>query len=167
MENSKQAPITIGAQGGQSISVVGDTYRVLISGKQTGNAFATIDMLIPPNGGPGPHAHADFQESFFVTEGEVEVKSEAGTYIATAGCYVVIPKGGIVHCFKNRTDNVARLLCMVDPSGLEEFFLEIGKPVAFGTFMPPVTDPESMKKVQTAAEKYGQQIFPPDYLDNK
>lgn len=167
MEETKQAPITIGAQEGQSISVVGDTYRILVTGKQTGGAFATIDMLIPPNGGPGPHAHADFQESFFVVEGEVEVKSEAGSYIATAGSYVVIPKGGIVHDFKNHTDKTAHLLCMVAPSGLEKFFLEIGKPVAFGTFVAPVTDPESMKKVQAAGEKYGQHMFPPDYLNKK
>ncbi|WP_299285554.1 cupin domain-containing protein [uncultured Mucilaginibacter sp.] len=167
MENSKQVPIMVGAQEGQSISVVGDTYRILVTGKQTGDAFAAIDMLIPPNGGPGPHAHANFQETFFVIEGEVEVKSEAGSYLATAGSFVVIPKGGIVHDFKNHTDKTARLLCVVVPSGMEEFFLAISKPVAFGTFLPPVTDPESMKKMKAIGEKYGQQMYPPDYLDKK
>lgn len=167
MENSKPAPITVGAQEGQSVSVVGDTYRILVTGQQTGGAFATIDMLIPPNGGPGPHAHANFQESFFVMEGEVEVKSEAGSYLATEGSYVVIPKGGIVHDFKNHTNKTARLLCIVDPSGLEEFFLAIGKPVAFGTFLPPDTSPEFMKNMKAVGEKYGQEQYPPDYLDNK
>src|SRR5450631_2824302 len=80
MENSKHPPITVDAKDGQNVSVVGDTYRILVTGKQTGGAFATIDMLIPPAGGPGPHAHAEFQESFYVIAGEIEVKSEAGTY---------------------------------------------------------------------------------------
>lgn len=166
MENQKPAPITVGAQEGQNISVVGDTYRILAKGKQTGNAFATIDMLIPPGGGPGPHAHPDFEEAFYVVDGEVEVKSEAGTYIAKKGSYVVVPKGGVVHCFKNKTDQVAHLLCTVVPSGLEEMFLEIGHPVAAGEFLPPPPmDPEALKKLIPIIEKYGQQVFPPDYLD--
>ena len=166
MENQKPAPITVGAKEGQNISVVGDTYRILATGKQTGNAFAAIDMLIPPGGGPGPHAHPDFEETFYVVDGEVEVKSEAGTYIAKKGSYVVVPKGGVVHCFKNKTDEVAHLLCTVVPSGLEEMFLEIGYPVAAGEILaPPPMDPEALKKLIPVLEKYGQQVFPPDYLD--
>lgn len=167
MENTKQAPITVGPQEGQSLSIVGDTYRILVTGEQTGGAFATIDMLVPPGGGPGPHAHAAFQESFFVIDGEIEVRSEASTYIARKGSYVVIPKGGIVHGFKNKSDKMAHLLCIVVPSGLEQFFLEIGKPIAFDTFMPPPPmDPDTIKQLMGIAEKYGQQVYPPDYLDN-
>ncbi len=165
MENSKTAPITVGPQDGQNLSVVGDTYRILITGKETGGAYAAIDMLIPPNGGPGPHSHANFQESFYVIDGEIEVKSEVSTYIAKKGSFVNIPKGGIVHCFKNKTDQMAHLLCVVVPSGLEEFFMEIGRPVAIGSFLPPPQmDEEVMKKIQPIVEKYGQKLFPPDYL---
>jgi quercetin dioxygenase-like cupin family protein len=165
MENKKPAPIIFGEQEGQTLSVVGDTYRILVTGKETGGAFATIDMLIPPGGGPGPHAHPDFDETFYVIEGEVEVKSEAGTYTAKKGAYVVIPKGGIVHCFKNITGNTAHLLCTVVPSGLEEMFLEIGVPVKPGEFLsPPPMDPESIKRLIPIAEKYGQKVYPPDYL---
>jgi quercetin dioxygenase-like cupin family protein len=166
MKNSKPAPFTIGAQDGKSLSMAGGTYRILISGKETNGEFATIDMLIPPGGGPGPHAHASFQESFYVIDGEVEVKSEAGTYTAKKGAFINIPKGGIVHGFKNKADKTAHLLCMVVPSGLEEMFMELGTPVATGTFLPPPQpDPEMLKKMQETAEKYGQQLFPPDYLD--
>src|SRR5882757_1837267 len=165
MKNTTPTPITLDAQNGQNLSVVGDTYRILISGKETGGAFAAIDMLIPPNGGPGPHAHAGFQESFYVIDGEIEVKSEGSTYTAKKGSFVNIPKGGIVHCFKNKTDQIAHLLCLVVPSGLEEFFMEIGQPVAIGSFLaPPPMDEEAMKKILPIVEKYGQKLFPPDYL---
>jgi quercetin dioxygenase-like cupin family protein len=165
MENIKAAPMTIGAMEGNTVSVVGDTYRILITGKQTGSAYAAIDMLIAPNGGPGPHSHAGFQESFYVIEGEIEVKSEVSTYIAKKGSFVDIPMGGIVHCFKNKSNETAHLLCFVVPSGLEEFFLEIGRPVLPGDFLPvPEMDAESLKKLQQIATKYGQKIFPPDYL---
>ena len=166
MENQKPAPITVGAQEGRIVSVVGDTYRILVTGKQTGNSFATIDMLVPPGGGPGPHAHPDFEETFYVVDGEIEVKSEAGTYIAKKGSYVVVPKGGVVHSFKNKSNQIAHLLCTVVPSGLEELFIEIGQPVAAGEFLPPPhMDPESIKKLIAIAEKYNQKVFPPDYLD--
>ena len=165
MENVKSEPITVGSQEGQSLSVVGDTYRILMTGKQTGGEFAVIDMLIPPEGGPGPHAHANFQESFYVIEGEVEVKSESSNYTAKKGSFTNIPQGGIVHCFKNKTDKITHLLCIVVPAGLEEFFLEIGTPIAPGNFLPPpVMDPEAVKKLTAIAEKHGQKIFPPDYL---
>ena len=112
MENSKATPIAKGPQDGENLSVVGDTYRILVTGEETGGAYAVIDMLVPPGGGPGPHAHAGFSETFFVIDGEIEVKSEVSTYIAKKGAIVTIPMGGIVHCFKNRTEQVAHLLCM-------------------------------------------------------
>ena len=164
MENHKK-PITVGPEVGNSVSVGGSTYRILVGGKDTGGAFATIDMLVPPGGGPGPHAHADFEESFYVIEGEIEVKSEFGSYVATEGFFITIPKGGVVHGFKNKTEQPAHLLCTVVPAGLELLFEEIGQPVAAGQFLPPpVLDKATIKKLQAIAEKHGQQVFPPDYL---
>jgi quercetin dioxygenase-like cupin family protein len=165
MENSNNA-ITLNPQDGDSLSVVGDTYRILVSGKQTNGAFAIIDMLIPPGGGPGPHAHASFQESFYVIDGEIEVKTKGQSYTAKKGAFVSIPIGGMVHCFKNESDAMAHILCTVVPSGLEEFFEEVGKPVAAGEFLPPPDlDEEAIKKLVAIAEKYDQKLFPPDYLD--
>jgi quercetin dioxygenase-like cupin family protein len=165
MENVKLAPTTVNAQDGQTLSVVGDTYRILLTGEQTGGSFAAIDMLIPPNGGPGPHAHAKFQESFYVMEGEVEFKSEISTFTAKKGSFVNIPLGGIVHSFKNKADKTAHLFCFVIPAGLEAFFKEIGEPVSSGAFLPPPQmTVDLLKKWQEIAEKYGQKIFPPDYF---
>ena len=163
MENVKNPPVITGSGEGQTVSVVGDTYRVLVSGKETGGAFAVIDMLIPPGGGPGPHAHPHFHESFYVIDGEIEVRSEAGSYTAGKGTFVLIPEGGVVHCFKNKSDRIAHIVCTVAPSGLEEFFIEIGQPVAVGAFLPP-PDEEAMKKILPIAERYGTKVYPPDYL---
>src|SRR4051812_4500605 len=113
MENNKPAPIATSAEEGKIIAMAGNTYRMLVTGAETGGAFAVMDFLIPPGGGPGPHAHADFQESFYVVEGEIEFKSEAGTYVAKKGAFVTIPKGGIVHQFKNKTNQTAQMTCTV------------------------------------------------------
>jgi len=76
MENNNLLLTTVDAGEGKSISVVGDTYRTIIGGEQTNNAYALIDMLIPPQGGPGPHAHAEVQEAFYIIDGEIEVTTE-------------------------------------------------------------------------------------------
>lgn len=151
MENQPVKPITVGKEEGEIIAVAGGSYRILISGKQTGGAFATIEMVVPPNAGPGPHSHADFHETFYVIAGQVEVTSEAGSYTASQGAYVVIPKGGIVHQFKNQTAEEARLLCVVTPSGLEEMFIAMGE----------ISDPKQMPQL---AASYGQKLYPPDFF---
>ena len=154
------------AEEGECVSVVGDTYRIVVGGEQTNGRYALIDMLVPPNGGPGPHAHPDFEEAFYILEGEIEVKTENETYVAKKGSFVNIPEGGIVHCFKNKTDKIARMLCTVSPAGEEEFFREIGKPVEPGKFLPPPEmTPEEEKRLKAITEKYGQKLYPPDYLD--
>lgn len=151
---------------GKHISVVGDTYRIVIPGAQTDGEFAMIDMLVPPGGGPGPHAHASFHESFYVVDGEVEFKTEAGKTIARKGDVITIPRGGAVHGFKNVSNNMAHLLCTVVPAGLDAFFEEIGTPVQPGEFLPhPHLDENAIKKIMAIAKKYGQDVYPPDYLD--
>ncbi|MET0636949.1 MAG: cupin domain-containing protein [Chitinophagaceae bacterium] len=158
--------IAVNPREGQNLSVAGDNYRLLITGKETENAFAVIDMLIPPGGGPMPHAHAAFQESFYVVEGEIVVRTEERTYVAKQGSFVSIPKGGAIHSFKNETDVNAHILCIVVAAGLEEFFKEIGQPVAFEEFLPPpVMDTATAAKLKTIAEKYSQEVFPPDYFE--
>ena len=157
---------TIGNEQGQSLSVVGDTYRILISGELTDGNYAVIDMLVPPGGGPGPHAHKDIQEMFYIVEGEIDFKMKGGNYKAKKGSFVNIPLGGAVHCFKNKTNDIAHLLCTVVPAGLDAFFQEIGKPVDAGTFLPPPTlSIVELDKLKSSAEKYGQELYPPNYLD--
>jgi len=159
----KNSPLVWRPDEGMCVSVMGDTYRILVTGEQTNHAFATIDMMVPKGGGPGPHAHPGFAETFYVIEGEIEVTSEAGIYIAKRGSYVVIPKDGVVHQFKNKAEQTAHLLCVVAPAGLEKLFLEVGIPVEAGTFLPP-PDLYGIEKLKIIAERHGQQLFPPDFF---
>jgi hypothetical protein len=148
---------TVDETQGQHLSVVGDTYRIIIPGEKTGGNYAVIDMLVPPGGGPGPHSHTDIQEMFYVVDGELEFKTEAGKYTAKKGSFVNIP---------NISDKVAHLLCTVVPAGLDQFFTEIGKPVDAGKFLPPPRwNKDELGRIMALAEKHGQKLYPPDYLD--
>lgn len=160
------AVITIDPGAGDALAVAGGVYRILLSGAQTNGACAIIEMTVPPNGGPGPHAHKDVQESFYVLEGEVVIRSETQTYTARKGAFVNIPFGGAVHNFKNESAEPARLLCIVTPSGMDEMFKEIGKPLMQGETPPPPSPPtpEMMGRMKQIGEKYAQEFFPADYF---
>ena len=165
MKNINKSITTV-AQEGPSLSMVDDTYRILIGSEQTSGAYALVDMLIPPKGGPPPHSHADFQEAFYILDGEIEVITKERKFTATKGSYVNIPFNGPVHKFTNKTDKTAHILCLITPAGMEKMFQEIGKPVAPGTFLPRLKmTPEEQEQVQSIAERYGQTLYPSDYLD--
>ncbi|RKE47090.1 cupin domain-containing protein [Sphingobacterium detergens] len=151
---------------GERVGVMGDNYRIVVSGKDTDGQYAIIDMIVPPGGGPTPHSHPDIHETFFVTEGELLYKTELGHSIVNVGGFVDIPKGGAVHCFKNVSERNARVICTVTPAGLEEFFKELGASVQAEEFLPvPELTPEFVKHLENLNKKYGQISFAPDYLD--
>lgn len=139
------------ANQGEQLSIAGGNYRFLITGEETGDRFAVIEMIVPPGAGPAPHAHPDIQETFYVAEGEVEFRTEAGKQVAAKGAYINIPLNGGVHAFKNISGVPARLVCTVTPAGLERLFREISG-------LPP-------EGVRAVAAKYIQKLYPPDYLD--
>ena len=165
MADTNYTITAVAPKEGPSVSVLGDTYRIVVGGEQTNGVYALIDMLIPPKGGPGPHSHATFQEAFYILDGEIKVITKEKIYTATKSSYVNIPFDGPVHKFTNETDRVAHIVCITTPAGMEKMFLELGKPVAAGTLLPiPQMTPEELKRLQGIAEKYEQKLYPPDYF---
>lgn len=82
--------------------MVGDTYTILVSGKDTAGRHALIDMLIPAGGGPPPHRH-DFEEMFHVLDGEIEVRFRGETATVRSGETANVPANA-PHSFRNATD---------------------------------------------------------------
>lgn len=49
---------------------------------------------------------------------------------------------------------------------MEKMFLEVGKPVTADTLLPiPQLTSETLKRLQSIAEKYGLKLYPLDYFD--
>lgn len=143
----------IGKDDSKVLHIANGQYRTLVSGKQTAGEYAIIEMIVPPGAGPTPHAHKEIEEVFYVAEGELEFRSDDGQFKAKAGDTIRIPRGGVVHAFKNTSVSNATLICTVHPSGLEDMFAEIDS-----------SDPSIAK---TIVEKFGNELYPIDYFDKK
>jgi quercetin dioxygenase-like cupin family protein len=145
------------------IGLVGATYTILVSGKDTAGRYCLIDMHIPPGGGPPPHRH-DFEEMFSVLEGEIEATFRGEKTIIRAGETINIPANA-PHQFQNKGAQAARLLCVCSPAGQEEFFKEVGVPVATRTTAPPALDKNAeaafIAKVKALAPKYRTELLRP------
>ncbi len=131
------------------------TYTILISGAQTAGRYSLIDMSVPAAGGPPPHRHT-FEEMFHVLEGELEVTVRGETVVARPGQTVNIPALA-PHAFRNLADTTARILCLVAPAGLEDYFATFGDPVRSRTSPPPtLSDAELATRRERAGALAGQ-----------
>ena len=147
-----QRKLTIGTSDGPQqphVGLVGDTYTILLTGKDTAGRYCLIDMHVPPGGGPPPHRH-DFEESFTVLAGEIEATFRGETLTVKAGQVIQIPANA-PHQFRNASQEAARLLCICVPAGQEEFFLEVGVPVPTRTTAPPKPDAAEQAAFQAKA----------------
>ncbi|WP_263368291.1 cupin domain-containing protein [Edaphobacter bradus] len=143
------------------LAVVADTYTILLSGMDTAGRFTLIDMHVPPGGGPPPHRH-DFEETFILLDGELQATFRGEKRIVRAGETVHIPANA-PHQFHNASSKPVRMLCICSPAGQEEFFKEIGTPVAARTTPPPKVEAAQeaafMKKVIEVAPKYRTELL--------
>ena len=145
----------------QHIGLVGDTYTITVAGEETGNRFCVIDMHVPPGGGPGPHRH-DFEETFILLEGELEVTFRGQKSLVGAGSTINIPSNA-PHQFHNSSSRLVRMICICSPAGNDRFFKEVGVPVASRTAPPPAMDGRQMAefiaKVRAIAPKYHTELL--------
>jgi mannose-6-phosphate isomerase-like protein (cupin superfamily) len=152
-------PVVRTAAEGRAIAVVGDVYRFLATGADTGGAYALWEALVPPGGGPPPHVHTREVEGFYVLDGEVAVHLGDKRVVATAGMFVSVPMG-LAHSFKNEANRPARMLIEVAPAGLEAMFFEVGTPLDEGATTAPPPSPDEIEKLLKVAPRYGVEILP-------
>jgi len=140
----------------KTIALVGDIYRVLATGKETGGSYAFFENFVYPDGGPPPHIHTREEEGFYILEGEVTFYVEDQILVGRPGDSFHV-KRGTLHRFKNESGKPAKMLVWVAPAGLEEMFLRIGKPVEDVTIAPGV-DPTEIDRLLELAPEYGLEI---------
>jgi quercetin dioxygenase-like cupin family protein len=147
---------------GRAVAVVGDVYRFLATGADTGGKYALWEAIVLPGGGPPPHVHSREEEGFYVLEGEITFVVGEDRLIATAGIFVNMPIGTL-HAFKNESMKAARMLISVVPAGLEQMFFEVGVPVSPDTVTAARPTNEEIERLLAAAPRYGIEVKLPGH----
>lgn len=145
---------------GRTIAVVGDVYRFLATGEETGGRYAQWDAIVPPGGGPPPHVHSREEEGFLVLEGQITFTLDGRKLVAGPGVFATVSPG-TPHAFKNETDRPGGMIITVAPAGCEEMFFEVGQPLAAGATTAPPPSKAEIEKLLHVAPKYGIEIRVP------
>jgi quercetin dioxygenase-like cupin family protein len=94
---------------------------VLLRSEQSGGEVSVIDVTAP-TGFPGPPLHThDFDEAFYVVEGELTFQVEDPLVTKGAGELAFAPRN-VPHTLSNRSGAPARYVLVCTPAGFERYF---------------------------------------------
>ncbi len=139
-----RAPETITGE----LGVVG--ARFIMDGVPSQGRFSLVEHPIVPRGLAAPmHLHTREDEYSFVLQGRWGFQLGDDVVYAEAGDLVYKPRE-VWHTFWNATEQPARLLEIISPSGFEEFFVELAALLA--------SDPDDRDAVAALNARYGVEL---------
>lgn len=113
------------ARTGMIISLgPGSQLTLKAVGADTAGAFALMEYVLAPGGGAGLHTHSHEDESFYVLAGELAVQLGEEALVLTPGEFLRIPRG-TRHAFVNQSAEPLTALVLLNPAGLEQFFVDL------------------------------------------
>jgi quercetin dioxygenase-like cupin family protein len=115
-------PIEPGA-GATALPAPPARINVLVRGADRDGRVALMDNRLGPGGGPPLHHH-QFDEAFFVLEGEVTFQLGDERHARRAG-ELAFARRGVPHTFANLSGEPARQLLVCTPAGFERYFQRI------------------------------------------
>ena len=97
------------------------TPRVLLRSEHSDGRVSVTESVMPPGAkGPPLHVH-DFDEAFYMLDGELTLQVGNELITARAG-ELAFALGGTPHTLANRSDSPARFLIVCTPAGFEREF---------------------------------------------
>ncbi len=143
-------PILTDAGTGHTFTMLGTTMRLIATAAGTGGRYTVIEQVTPPSWGPPRHIHSREDEIFYVLEGTYELHVGDERRTVSAGASAILPCN-IPHGFRNVAPTPSRLLFVIAPGGLEEYFLAVAK-------RSPAPNPAQLVEL---ARPFGLTLLPP------
>lgn len=110
----------------EQLLILTDVIKILVSNTETENKYAIFEENVPPLGGPPPHTHPD-EEVFYILEGEFEfVRNDLNNPFRALPGSVVHIASNDVHTFKNVGDTPGKMIVLLTPGNLLDYFKVIG-----------------------------------------
>jgi uncharacterized RmlC-like cupin family protein len=131
---------------------------VLLRSEDSNGRLAVVELT---GGGRPPLHHHEFDETFYVLEGELTFQLGEELVTRRAGEVAFVPRG-LAHTYANLSDAAARALLVLTPGGFERYFARIAaerqgieppdwarRPVPEVTTVGPPIDPETARREPT------------------
>jgi mannose-6-phosphate isomerase-like protein (cupin superfamily) len=126
--------------------------------KSRTDELEVIDAIVPPGYSPPLHRHDFGAESFYVVEGGARFVRGDEEITLGPGGFVRIPRS-VPHSFETLGDTPSRILDILTPAGLWEFFAEAGEPARELRLPDEIRIPETLPQLVTKAN--GAVLGPP------
>ena len=99
---------------------------VLLRSEESDGVVSIVDNTVPANW-PGPFLHKhDFDEAFYVLEGELTFQVEDAVITKRAG-ELAFATRGVAHTLANHSDAPARYVLVCTPAGFERYFARMNE----------------------------------------
>ena len=119
----------VAAGDGRVIQLFGVRFRYKIESADAGGSLCVLEVEIPPKTLVKPHTHSREDEYTLVLDGTVGLRVGDRYDEAGPGDYLVKPRG-IAHAMWNADSRPAKVVEMLAPGGLEEYFAELAPVLA-------------------------------------
>ena len=115
-------PVLYGPGEGEHHDAGAAQIIIKAAGEHTGGSFFLAESTLAPGfAGPPPHRHRELHDMFYVLDGTLTLRLGDRTIEAGPGNFACVPPG-VVHTFRNSTDEEARVISVVSPAGLERYY---------------------------------------------
>ena len=144
---------------GEQLWFLGTLATIKVPGEASDGRFALIEFLFPRDASPPLHTHPQ-DESYIVLEGRLTVQAGEQRFELAAGAAAVVPMG-VAHTFRVDSD-VARVLVLSTPAGLERMVRDASVPASAPTLPPAETPRPTPEQLDEIFRAHGQvNVGPP------
>ena len=144
-------PILTDSGQGPSFTMLGTTMRLIVTAAGTQGRFTVFEQVTPAGWGPPRHMHSPEDEIVYILDGTYEVSLGDERRTVSAGACAILPRD-VPHGFRNVGSAKGRLLCVIAPGGLEEYFLAVAK----------CSPPPGPAQLGELARPFGLTLMPPE-----
>ncbi|MFC0105869.1 cupin domain-containing protein [Kibdelosporangium aridum] len=143
---TKQEHHVVRSGEGTNVGAIGLGIFTRLTGADTKGAYSLFEYVVPPGlGGPPTHVHSREDELFICVQGKVTVELDGTAHVLGQGDSLLMPRG-VPHVFYNPFDEETRIVAVVSPPGLENYYRELSE-------LPP--GPRDMSLVAPIMTRYG------------
>jgi mannose-6-phosphate isomerase-like protein (cupin superfamily) len=143
-------PVLTDTAAGRTFSMLGATMRLIAPAAATAGLYTVFEQVTPPGWGPPRHVHSREDEIFYILEGAYDLHVGDERRTVSAGASAVLPRN-VPHGFRNAASTPGRLLFVIAPGGLEEYFLAVAQ-------CAPAPNPAQLVEL---ARPFGLTLLPP------